>query len=355
MRKIISIFLFFICITGLYPIEWREIIKTYGEAVCLIELVKDKNIISSGTGFVYGKQNKILTNAHVVKAAQFNNDFKIQVSFALSEHREKKYIAVIDKYSSDLDLAVLSSKIPELESTILGNSTELYLMDEVLVIGYPLGKNVKATPGYLQAFQHIDGIGEMLDISASVDPGNSGGPVFNSNGNIIGIVTAKIPGYNFNLALPVNLIKSFIEKESSTLNFMVKTNPPAARIFIDGKYKGQSPVEINFHNSALTISAEKSGFIRFEQKLESIPETGEFYINMAPVQTSTCLVTIISSPEGAQVLIDNNLVGTTPLSLELAHNSKSRIRLIKKRYSEYHYELRITNEDKVSLNLMLEK
>jgi hypothetical protein len=354
--RLLSVFLFLIIgALNSYALEWREIIKNFGETVCLIEISDSDQLISSGSGFVFGDEKHILTNAHVIKPAWFNKSLTVSVRFELSGQKNRKYAARVVKYSSDLDLAVLSTEETFKQSAELGDSKNLLLMDEILVIGYPLGKSIKATPGYLQAFQHIEGIGEMIDMSAGVDPGNSGGPVFGKDGKVIGIVTAKIPGYNFNLALPINLAKGFIDSEAANEKITVQTDPEGARIYIDGKYKGKSPVEFMFYGSRVNVVAELDDYETTETSIDSQPESKIVRMELQPAEFPVCALTITSTPAGAIVLIDNNEVGKTPLTIDVDQNSKVRIRLIKSRYREYREEIYIENENEKKLNLVLKK
>jgi S1-C subfamily serine protease len=131
---------------------------------------------------------------------------------------------------------------------LIDEKKQASLMSEIVVAGYPLGKNFKATPGFIQAFQNIETMGLMIDLSAILAPGNSGGPIFNSNGKVLGIATATIQGYNFNLAIPVENLRSFLEGRANRIEFKINSNPEGSRVFLDGDYKGETPVTLELIN-----------------------------------------------------------------------------------------------------------
>lgn len=343
-------------LTSGFGAKWKQIIGDYGQAVCLVE-IKDKNSTrSSGSGFLFSKDGMIITNAHVVRDAYFNDSLEITVSFELSSSPKKEYIAEIKKYSRELDLAVL--EIPGVFQKFcrLGSSSDLSLMDDIMIIGHPLGKSIKATPGYIQAFQDIDRIGKMIDLSAAVDPGNSGGPVFDSNGKIIGVVTAKMPGMNFNLALPIDLAKNSLLNENNVRMVNVKTEPEGARVFINGNYKGISPVEIEYYGINLELRVEKDSFMPAENIIsKSAAEKGEISVTLKEDLIQICLLKINSSPPNAIILIDNNEVGKTPMEIEVPGNSKIRIRIIKSGYREYYTEIETMHKKLISVDCNLKR
>ncbi|MBN2738565.1 MAG: trypsin-like peptidase domain-containing protein [Spirochaetales bacterium] len=354
MKKTIFILLLLILISSLYAADWKELIRQYGPSVCLIEIINKGNVQVSGSGFVFSEKGEILTNAHVVKSAYFNDDYEIRVQFGLAENKEKYYPASITVYSKELDIAVLSSNIENSFPCVLGDSNNLELMDDILVLGYPLGKSVKSTPGYIQAFQEMEGIGKMLDLSADVDPGNSGGPVFSSNGEVIGIVTAEIFGFNFNLAMPITLVKNYLKAQEEGQIVRIITYPDSCRIFVNNQFKGKSPIDLDFFGAAQELQIEKDGFIsqKFSLNQKEVNK-GEIKITLEAIPKTTSLVKINTIPKGALVFIDNEKIGTTPLELELEKDSKYRIRIIKSFYKEFFKELLIGNNDDYNFEFKL--
>jgi serine protease Do len=160
---------------------------------------------SAGSGFVLSSDGYILTNHHVVEGAS-------DITVLFSDGSEAA--AEIAGGDSVTDVAVLKVDLDGLTPVRLGNSDGLMVGDKVAAIGNPLGElSNSLTVGYISATQRIVEIDRnvprlMLQTDASVSPGNSGGPLFNIYGEVIGVVTAKtvasgVEGIGF--AIPVNI------------------------------------------------------------------------------------------------------------------------------------------------------
>ena len=134
-----------------------------------------------GSGFLITADGIVLTNAHVVDGAK-------EVTVKLSDHREfKAKVLGADKSS---DIAVLKIDAHDLPTVQLGNSDQLGVGDYVLAIGEPFGLEETATAGIVSAKGRSlpgDGYVPFIQTDAAVNPGNSGGPLFDANGAVIGI------------------------------------------------------------------------------------------------------------------------------------------------------------------------
>ena len=145
---------------------------------------------SSGTGFVISADGEILTNYHVVKNAS-----KLTVTMNSGE----TYDATVIGYEEDSDVALIKINAENLATVQLGKSSALRVGDEVAAIGNPLGELTNTmTVGYVSALdRYINTDGSpinMMQIDAAINSGNSGGPLFDMNGNVVGITTAKYSG-----------------------------------------------------------------------------------------------------------------------------------------------------------------
>jgi S1-C subfamily serine protease len=177
---------------------------------------------TTGSGFVYDKQGHIVTNGHVVGDAKV-----VDVTFPDGNRYTAKVIAS-DIYS---DIAVLqisqnSSQsqghlLSSLKPLVLGNSSNLEIADTVIAIGNPFGLSDAMTTGI------VSGIGRSIPIpvggfsipdaiqtDARVNPGDSGGPLLNTRGEMIGMNTAIVPGTNrlsgIGFAIPSNTITKIV-------------------------------------------------------------------------------------------------------------------------------------------------
>ncbi len=361
-RKLVNIvfFLFFLSISCVWAADWASVVKKTGNAIAKI-VVKDGNgaVVSQGSGFVIkttSGQQRFVTNAHVVIEAEHSDDFSITAEFNYPFKTDEVFrleIDVIDR-NQDLCLLFIDSDAPGVLQLADGKKSSL--MEEILVIGYPLGKSFKTTPGYLQAFQEVDGMGKMLDLSASAAPGSSGGPVLNSAGQVIGIVNSIIPGYNFNLAIPVENLSALMKKDDDQVKVDIRTEPSEAWVFIDGKYKGKSPITLSLFNRSHKLMIEKADFDKFEDKIgpwendyESISIELEEEVNYDPV------IEIITIPEGAEVAVNNNSLGPSPVSIQLPAGSIMRIRVSKWGYTEILEFYDVTEDSRQTVNIELKR
>jgi serine protease Do len=158
---------------------------------------------AQGSGFLISADGLVLTNAHVVDGAK-------EVTVKLSDHREfKAKVLGADKSS---DIAVLKIDAHNLPSVRIGDSDQLGVGDYVLAIGEPFGLEETATAGIVSAKGRSlpgDGYVPFIQTDAAVNPGNSGGPLFDANGAVVGInaqIYTNSGGYQgVSFAIPINL------------------------------------------------------------------------------------------------------------------------------------------------------
>ncbi len=163
----------------------------------------------SGSGFIVSSDGYILTNYHVIENA-YEGSFDINVM----THDGTKYIATVVGTEKDNDIAVLKIDAEGLNPVTFGDSDELAVGDTVYAVGNPLGElEFSMTTGHVSAKDRAITTEEnsspitMFQIDAAVNSGNSGGPVYNDQGQVVGIVTAKysstgVEGIGF--AIPAN-------------------------------------------------------------------------------------------------------------------------------------------------------
>jgi serine protease Do len=157
-----------------------------------------------GSGVVIDNKGHILTNHHVVENASV-----IEVLFAKSKRKVNATILGIDPKT---DLALLKVNLPEGVSWLdLGDSDALRVGDVVLAIGNPFGYGHTVTSGIISAKGRVIGAGpydDFLQTDAAIHPGNSGGPLIDIRGRVIGINTAvAAEGPNIGFAIPINLAR----------------------------------------------------------------------------------------------------------------------------------------------------
>ncbi|MBR4178621.1 MAG: trypsin-like peptidase domain-containing protein [Bacilli bacterium] len=167
--------------------------KVY-DSVVVVQTYSRGREYASGTGFVYKTDNKngyIMTNYHVI-----SNSSEVKVKFS----NEKMYDATVVGYDEYADIAILSvEKDAVISVAIIGNSEELRVGDTTFAVGAPLDSTTfswSVTRGILSGKNRIveteDSVIEVLQTDTAINSGNSGGPLCNSNGEVIGITNMKL-------------------------------------------------------------------------------------------------------------------------------------------------------------------
>lgn len=173
--------------------------KVYGSTVIIYAYAKGQQV-STGTGFVYKKDNNvayIMTNNHVIDDAD-----SVKVEF---NDRTEKIDAKILGGEVYSDIAVLTIDAKEVESTVeIGSSKDIKLGDTIFTVGSPMGSTYKGTvtKGIISGKDRMVAVNltgtsndyymNVLQLDAAVNPGNSGGPLCDVSGNVIGIISLKI-------------------------------------------------------------------------------------------------------------------------------------------------------------------
>ncbi len=181
---------------------------------------RESHLIVSGTGFFVTRDGQIVTNAHVVEACDH-----VQVRTAAGE----KNGAQITAMAKVDDLAVLKTGLSVPAAATFRAGTTVNLGDAVIVYGFPLpgflASSGNVTTGNVTALAGVRDDPRILQISAPIQRGNSGGPVFDVSGNVVGIVVAKLDALgiasatrdipqNINFAIKASVATNFLEVRS---------------------------------------------------------------------------------------------------------------------------------------------
>ena len=191
------------------------------DAVFMIRNYKGEQVQSTGSGFVYKTDDKygyVLTNHHVIDSAT-------KVTLIRSDDKEiEGEILGSDEY---LDLAVVRiDKNDVIDKSVLGTSEKSKIGDTVFTVGSPLGYEYRGTvtDGILSGKDRMvtvsvggsgsDYVMKVLQTNAAVNPGNSGGPLVNAKGEVIGIISLKLVENqveNMGFAIPIEYALSHVD------------------------------------------------------------------------------------------------------------------------------------------------
>jgi serine protease Do len=176
-------------------------------------LPEDEEFGGLGSGVVVSPDGYILSNYHVIEAAD-------SILVTLADRRT--FAAAVVGFDPLIDIALLKIDAADLPAVQLGDADDLQIGDWVLAIGHPLGKGITLTQGIVGALgrqaQIIEdeyGIESFIQTDAAINMGNSGGPLLNLRGEVVGINTAlSTPtGYyiGYGLAVPINLAQEAMD------------------------------------------------------------------------------------------------------------------------------------------------
>ncbi len=266
-----------------------------------------------GSGFVIDKAGHIVTNYHVVRSAN-----TIQVSFSNNERFKAKLVGVDP--STDIAVLKVGVKASALKALPLGNSDGVRVGDEVIAIGNPFGLDRSVTAGIVSAVQRrIEApndfsISHVIQTDAALNHGNSGGPLLNAEGQVIG-VNAQIEtggaqgNVGIGFAIPINTVKDVVAQ-------LIKHGSVAhAFLGIEGKTLTPGIARL-FHlpvKSGVLVATVRKGTGADDAGLkaatnevtvqgESWPAGGDVIVKVdgQPVPTVERLIDVIASKEPGQ-------------------------------------------------------
>jgi len=267
---------------------------------------------SSGSGFVISSDGYIVTNHHVIEDAE-----KITVLF--SDGRELQ--GELKGADASTDIAVLKIYDSNLKALSFANSDELQAGQIAVAIGNPLGLQYTVTAGVVSALGRTlrakNGrlIDDVIQTDAALNPGNSGGPLVDSAGNVIGVNTATIPSaQGLCFAVSANL-SSFI----------------AGKIIIEGRinraYLGIAGQMVNLTERIVAVNKlqKKTGVYIFEKIADA-----DVYNN--ELRTGDIIVAFDDKPVGSvddlHKLLQQNVIGASRQVSVLRNGYKTAVNVI---------------------------
>jgi hypothetical protein len=191
----------------------REIIDSSSPAIVRIEAGEpgSPNRAKVGTGFILDKEGLIVTNLHVIAG---ESDIRVKLYKDPTEYPATVIVGVDKNH----DLALLRIRPRKALPVVrLGDSSAVSAGDRVYAIGNPLGLfDYSITDGLISQVRPVTPDLTILQISAAISQGSSGGPLFNQFGEVIGVTTAIITeGQAINLAMPANYIRPLMKEQAA--------------------------------------------------------------------------------------------------------------------------------------------
>ena len=154
---------------------------------------------AQGSGFIITNDGYVVTNAHVLEDAKYATAITAD---------SKEYPMSLVGYSSTLDLALLKINVENSEYLEFADSDNVNVGEKVIAIGNPYGLSFSVTEGIVSAIERtISGYGgKYIQTDAAINAGNSGGPLINTDGEVIGVNNLKIEGDNVGFSLESNYV-----------------------------------------------------------------------------------------------------------------------------------------------------
>jgi S1-C subfamily serine protease len=191
--------------------------------------------VAQGSAVCVHPSGLFVTNAHVVENS---TDVELVVNPALAD--QKVFKATVVRKDEKDDLALLRvDAAGELPALPLGDDERLAELSEVIAFGYPFGSalavgskeypSVTVTAGSISSLRKKDGRLELIQLDVALNPGNSGGPVLDLSGKVVGVALGGIKGTQINFAVPVSRVSAFLARPEFSFT------PPAVRPADRGK------------------------------------------------------------------------------------------------------------------------
>jgi hypothetical protein len=205
---------------GWAQLKPETIVRTK-RATALVEVSAQRRT-ASGSAFCVDKSGLFITNAHVVDLAD-GTHAKIHLVLDIGLDSQRNLEAEVLRHDDRMDLALLKADAPdglELTALELGDESALKELTEVFTFGYPFGRaaaiakaeypDITVLGSRITSLPKTKGRLQEVRFNNQLNPGNSGGPVVDASGNVVGVAVATVRAAALNMAIPVNTLADFL-------------------------------------------------------------------------------------------------------------------------------------------------
>jgi len=263
-----------------------------------------------GSGFIVSNDGKVITNYHVIQGAASG-----EIRFPDGASYLIEGIVASDP---ERDLAMLKIKTTSKEFKFLvpGDSDRVQVGEQVVAVGSPLGLEATVSPGFVSGLREVNGL-KLLQTTAPISPGNSGGALINLTGEVVGVPTLSLTSVrrnatvsqNLNFAVPSNYARELVSaatKEATSLTAAVVRSHP--------KSEDRSPKEIIKSAKTLCVlvssgnavlKTELSGKLLEWGKLKLVSSSEEADLILKVVQTGQLNLATGAGSQATVLLTDN--------------------------------------------------
>jgi S1-C subfamily serine protease len=183
----------------------ENLFKLASPSVVLIEVFDESGQrVATGSGFVASVDGAIVTNYHVIRGA-YSANLHLQDGSTIP-------VRGVIGFDQSRDVAVVKANSVTTRALTIGDSEKVQIGDRVIAIGSPLAIQNTMSDGLVSGIRN-----GLIQTSTPISPGSSGGPLFNTHGEVVGIAVSTITtGQNLNFAIPINWAKGYLQSSEVT-------------------------------------------------------------------------------------------------------------------------------------------
>lgn len=227
---------------------WRK--KTFAELADGVVFISTKK--GFGSGFFVSRDGLILTNAHVVA-----NNSRVTVVLRDGQKFEGK---VIDRSPDGIDVALVQVPLKNSKPLPLGRSSDISVGSWVGTIGHGSGAIWTFNTGMVSNIYSDGDSRPVFQTQIPVNPGSSGGPVFDRHGRVVGIITAGLTDANsINFAIKLDKAMQHLNEIARRCDCLTIVVPPKTAVYVDGNLVGTGKVVLPAEHRSYEISAVIDG------------------------------------------------------------------------------------------------